>query len=74
MEKKIPASENRLEHTVSGHIRKLPNGCQATEKARVAAKKIMSRNLGNNETFVCKYVRNKGGLKTKIVPETVMEY
>ena len=68
MGEKIISSQNRLEHTVRGHIRKLPNGCQATEKARLGAEKFLTYKLGNNETYVSKHVRNKGGLKAKIVP------
>ena len=64
----------RREYGVICHIRKLPEGYKASEKARLAAKQLLNYNLKNGETFVCNYTKNKGGLKSDVLPLAVTKH
>lgn len=59
-----PSQALKREADIICHIRKLPEGYKASEKARTLAKEVLNYELKVGETFVCNHLRNKGGVKS----------
>ncbi len=64
----------KREHDVICHVRRLPEGYQASQKARDLAKQILNYELKSGETFVCNHTRNKGGQKADSLPIAVLKH
>ncbi len=67
LNKHTPTTHQLPEQNVVYHIRKLPSGYKASEKAKQLATTIMKYQLQPGETFVSASTRNKGNPKSDVI-------